>query len=692
MIGKFQSILSALYAPGEGKKPLTGVDIRNQFRPDEPGGEAAFRNLNAAFLLSLCGPSQPLYELAVSYLTGKWDSEDHRNSADFYSQGRRLVHEEFLERCSKSETFAKRVRSTHAWIRDSRREGERKPVVSKVWQVFFPEGVGVLEDREVSVKALRKRRTVRITRLNPSPLKAPGRQLLFTSNVLLTVPSDHAETACLPFSEGIRNSLEQVICEPQLFWYDHPVQIGVDPKKNEVIYGLQGLDKAMAFEKERGTVNPHEKVCCVLSISVTHRGLQPIARQCLQEMLGRAGRLNHLRIVAFTEADTHKLVNDILHPAARKYFRERGADLLRHIIGVDGEYGRHYSFLKAVSAFWQVFVDPGIRGTFKIDLDQIFPQKELVRETGLSAIEHFMTPLWGAEGVDSRGRKVSLGMIAGILVNRKDATSSLFTPDVVFPSRNIRGDEWIFNSVIPQALSTEAEMMARYGSESLDGSRFVLQRVHVTGGTTGILVRDLRKYRPFTPGLVGRAEDQAYLLSSLGRDSSAGLRYLHKDGLVMRHDKESFAEEAMTAAATGKLVGDYIRILTFSRYAGVLPGDITSLKDAVDPFTGCFISRIPLTVVYLRFALKVASGFQSGDTVETVKLAEMGSNRIGKAIEDMVLSRNGLKEHYEAEREAWHLYYDILDRVEQGLKDQEPYALKLRERGRRLLEECRVVP
>jgi len=691
MIGKFQSILMALYAPGEGKKPFTHIDISAQFRPEEPGHEAELRNLNAAFLISICGPSQPLYDLAVSYLSRDWDSEDRLPVAHFYRQGRRFVPQEFLERCSKSETFEQRVTATHAWIRDSGYDGERKAAVNEIWQVFFPEGVGLLEDRDGFVKTLRKKRTVHITRLNPSPLGDPGRQLLFTSNVLLTLPSDHAELDCLSFSKGIRESLEQVVCEPQLFWYDHPVQVDVDSQHNEVIYGLRGLDEAMAFEKQRGTIGPHEKVCCVLSISVTHRGLQTIARQCLQEMLEKAGGLKHLRIYAFTEAETLRLVNDLLYPAARRYFRDRRAEPLRDIIGVDGEYGRHYSFLKAVSALWQVFVAPGIRGTFKIDLDQVFPQKELVSETGLSAIEHFMTPLWGAEGVDSQGQRVSLGMLAGTLVNRKDATSSLFTPDVVFPSREMRGDEWIFNSVVPQALSTEVEMSARYGSDALDGRRSVLQRIHVTGGTTGILVEDLRKYRPFTPGFVGRAEDQAYLLSVLGMDSSPGLRYLHKDGLVMRHDKEAFAEEAMTAAATGKLVGDYIRILTFSRYAAILPGGVPALKDSVDPFTGCFISRIPVTVVYLRFALKVASGFQSGDTDETVKLVKIGSARIGKAMEDMILSKDGLKESYEAEREAWHLYYDVLDRVEQGLKAHDPFELQLRKKGHRLLHECLVV-
>ena len=38
-------------------------------------------------------------------------------------------------------------------------------------------------------------------------------------------------------------------------------------------------------------------------------------------------------------------------------------DILHEILGVDGEYGRHYTFLKSISAFWQVFINPVVRGT-----------------------------------------------------------------------------------------------------------------------------------------------------------------------------------------------------------------------------------------------------------------------------------------------------------------------------------------
>jgi hypothetical protein len=218
--------------------------------------------------------------------------------------------------------------------------------------------------------------------------------------------------------------------------------------------------------------------------------------------------LNNLDVYVFTETDTQRIIKEVLAPAARYFLQHPDATNALSMIGVDGQYGRHYSFLKAVAAFWKVFVEPRVNATFKIDLDQVFPQQTLVAQTGASAFEHFMTPLWGATGTDARGKPVELGMIAGALVNEKDIESSLFTPDVALPNRSLLPDEHIFFAVLPQAVSTRAEMMTRYNTSRFDGVATCIQRVHVTGGTNGILIDSLSQHRPFTPSFIGRAEDQ----------------------------------------------------------------------------------------------------------------------------------------------------------------------------------------
>jgi hypothetical protein len=387
-------------------------------------------------------------------------------------------------------------------------------------------------------------------------------------------------------------------------------------------------------------------------------------------------------------------VSEVLAPAAEQLSRPWDAASL-DVFGVDGEYGRHYSFLKALAALWHVLIDDRVRATFKIDLDQVFPQDALVAETGRSAFEHLATPLWGAAGIDSTGRPVELGMIAGALVNERDIAGSLFTPDVAYPTRSPGPDELVFHKGLTQALSTRAEMMERYDSPERDGVRACLERIHVTGGTNGILVDALRRHRPFTPSFVGRAEDQAYVLSALGGPGPR-LAYAHAAGLIMRHDKEAYAGEAIEAAAVGKLLGDYIRILVFSAYADALgradaggEGPLDAVKALIDPFTGSFVSRIPRTVVLLRFALKAASLFEEGEVRRGRAFATEGAHRLREALR-FADDQPGLRDAVQRERDEWRRYYETLDTLEQAVAAGDRAALEIRDRARAIVESCRV--
>jgi hypothetical protein len=329
-----------------------------------------------------------------------------------------------------------------------------------------------------------------------------------------------------------------------------------------------------------------------------------------------------------------------------------------------------------------VFIDPDKKATFKIDLDQVFPQEVLLKETGLSAFEHLCSPLWGAKGTDSYGAPVDMGMIAGALVNEKDIDKSLFTPDVAIPETIETADELIFFSKLPQAISTQAEMLTKYDSSKYDGMTSCIQRVHVTGGTNGILIDRLFRYRPFTPSFFGRAEDQAYIMSILDRDDN-DLAYVHEAGLIMRHDKEVFAKEAMKAAEIGKLIGDYTRILLFSAYSSMLSTENFRIKQWLDPFTGCFISKIPVTVVYLRFALKAMQFFINGKNEDGVDFITNGSRRI---VETRRFISTNFQSAYRKERAGWDLYYDILNACRSAFEKKDQFAMRLKEKAEELIQ------
>jgi len=158
----------------------------------------------------------------------------------------------------------------------------------------------------------------------------------------------------------------------------------------------------------------------------------------------------------------------------------------------------------------------------------------------------------------------------------------------------------------------------------------------------------------------------------------------------MRHDKEDFAIEAIKSARTGKLIGDYVRILMFSHYAGALPWPVEKTKRCIDPFTGCFVSHIPFTVVYLRLALQGALSFNEGKSGDGFELLQMGTNRLHGIIKELSNRPDSLKKRYLAEKKAWNLYYDILDRIENGLREGDSFALDMSEKAAKLMKDCEI--
>jgi hypothetical protein len=685
----FTSIISTLMQPKRDKDTFSIFDPTLQFDEKRTDKSGIAQSLNAAFLIGLADGKHPELPRAKRFLARMKNSSEWAHIATFYLNGIGVVHREIESMCTNDRNFSHRLKTLSTWMSNNKNLNKTEEAIEKIWSVFFPEANDILTNKHQRVKALREKRTVTIAKLNATPITDPAQQILFTSNVLLTIPLKSESLNDLPLSSHLKKKLLNIMSEPQVFTYDHPIRLGIDPEKTEVLYGLRGLDTAFEFERDRGTMSCDAKPMCVLSVSVTHHGIRNIAKRYLEELFFHSQSLKNIDVYVITEIDTQRIVDEILAPAATHYLRHNDAKELLSVFGVDGEYGRHYSFLKAVAAFWSIFIRPDIKATFKIDLDQVFPQKELVEQTGNSVFEHFKTPLWGAYCMDSNGQPLELGMIAGSLVNQQDIGKSLFTPDVPFPNFALSPDEYIFFSTLPQALSTEAEMMTRYTTNKLNGKKTCIQRIHVTGGTNGILIDSLRRYRPFTPSFIGRAEDQAYILSMIANPGTK-LGYAHKDGLIMRHDKEVCAQEGIQSAYISKIVGDYIRILYFSAYAKALTNDVAKLKDTIDPFTGCFISKIPASVTYLRFGLKAASFFASGEEEHGLEFIKIGAKRITNALDFVHGENSMLKQHYEKERLSWNLYYDTLSAVEDALKNGDNFALELRKKAESIIYQCYV--
>jgi hypothetical protein len=679
------AILGRIFGPDNGTPGLPILDPSPWLASDvDP-----LARVTAAFLVASGGAAHPAYVGAMAVLAAPAAGPAAR-LATFYRAGLDRMASELSRVTAEDPEVAARLGAAAAALNAATSPDE---VNDAIWGAFFPQAVGIRGDEAGRVRDLRSARTVTITRPATDPMTNPAREVLFTSNVLLTIPGATTDVGALPYPQPLRDAIMAATAEPQRYWFDHPIQIGVEPGGNELVYGLRELDAAVDAELEPGVVT------CLLSVSVTHDGLGPLARQYVHAELARAGGLHHLDVVAVTEGDARRLVDEVIVPALALSQGEQAALAaapgLRAVVGVDGEYGRHYSFLKAVAALWHVAIDPSVRATFKIDLDQVFPQGVMVNETGRTAFGHLATSLWGATARDAEGRDIELGMVAGALVNEGDIDRGLFTPDVDLPHRPPTLDEHIFHSALPQAISTRAEMMERYDGPAVDGVGHALERIHVTGGTNGIRVDALRRHRPFSPTFVGRAEDQAYILSTLGRPGPR-LAYVHAAGLFMRHDKEAFAGDALAAARLGKIIGDDVRILVFSAYADAVSGDgldgaldRAAIRRLLDPFTGGFVSAIPQTVVLLRLALRTIGMFDAGDPEHAREYALVGARRVDEALEAFGNVAE-LAARVQAERKAWDHYYDALDTLEAEIAADDERAMELRARAVAIIDACRV--
>ncbi|MGD2012451.1 MAG: hypothetical protein PVH85_22395 [Desulfobacterales bacterium] len=640
------------------------------------------QNLNRAFLILLAGKRQPEFSQAQALLDKFAASPRWKDWARFYLNGAQLMASELEQYCLQDPQLKAKIQEVETFLAGN--PTDENEIAEKIWSVLFPEGAGIRGHEDECTNALKEKRTLTISKVNPDPIQHPAKQILFTANVLLTIPNPSANLS--EYDPDFKTELSEASQEPQSFWYDHPIPVGVSAESNEILYGLKNFNQAVKVDCQRRSEKT-SKVNFVLSVSVTHSRLQTLAKRYLKQVLSADAPLDQLNIFAFTEADTNALIDQVLLPIIERSCPEENAKDLISVFGVDGRYGRHYSFLKAIAALWNVLIDPEIKATFKIDLDQVFPQTELIEQTGASAFEHFQTPLWGATGVDAEGQAVELGMIAGALVNQHDIHRGIFTPDVTFPDVRLQPDEYVFYSKLPQALSTAAEMMTRYRSGVVpDGHKTCLQRIHVTGGTNGILVDSLRRFQPFTPGFFGRAEDQAYLLSTIGRPNRLG--YVHASGLIMRHDKEGFAQEAIARAEIGKQIGDYLRLLIFSAYADALPLDTSEIKKITNPFTGCFISNLPITVALLRFSLRVATLFNEDRSREAIEFMRTGISQLQEGLSFIRGTPNPLQKAYKREQQGWQLFYASLAAVEKALEAGESWALAVQTEARQIVTEC----
>jgi hypothetical protein len=59
-------------------------------------------------------------------------------------------------------------------------------------------------------------------------------------------------------------------------------------------------------------------------------------------------------------------------------------------------------------------------------------------------------------------------------------------------------------------------------------------------------------------------------------------------------------------------------------------------------------------------------------------------------IKELSETSNPLRERFRKEEKAWNIFYDLLDKVEEGLQGGDPFALDLKEKAKKLIKTSKI--
>jgi len=68
----------------------------------------------------------------------------------------------------------------------------------------------------------------------------------------------------------------------------------------------------------------------------------------------------------------------------------------------------------------------------------------------------------------------------------------------------------------------------------------------------------------------------------------------------------------------------------------------------------------------------------------------MGTNRLHKIIKKLSETPNPLREKFQKEKKAWNVFYDVLDKVEEGLQRGDPFDLDLDNKAKEMIKTSQI--
>ncbi|MGC9311269.1 MAG: hypothetical protein ACP5IA_01155 [Sediminispirochaetaceae bacterium] len=491
--------------------------------------------------------------------------------------------------------------------------------ISKVW----------MPELEMDDKSILDRWRLSDLKANREPVKPE--QVLLQLNALYTVPEKGAEGRISRLPERLQQQAREVQRDPgkKMADYDHPVHLYEEDGQHELIGCLRELDEEIGFEKEQGVLPKDHAVPVLLSVSVTHEGIDQAAGDWIEWLL-ESKHYHHLHVFVLTETMVRH-IKDALDGTFPAY-------------SVFGKYGRHFNALKYSQLLFEK--SHGIRAGFKLDTDEGIRSRDLYAARGKTWFQILCHPYWGGTAVDWKGRSVLLAVNEGEYINSSDIdkhgySGSLRTPDVAIPN-SWSGPNMFFQKGFAHGRTTG---LYNTFNNVEDG----ISHTVVKGGGYGITNQGLRNAAPFTFSWVGRAEDQQFYFSGLPE----GIRGIFHPDLRIAHYKASVRGAEEKTAAT-RFIGDMYRLIIFQRLA-----ELMDVKSDIDPMPGVFAGELAQAQAAFATLLKSVEFASRGEE-------ETGRYVVEEGVQELVdlehrIDRGEVERELHRERQMWRDFIEAAD-------------------------------
>ena len=131
---------------GDSLRDSRSRNLLRQFDYQKDQNNQTAKKLNIGFLILLAAENNPLYDKAKVFFKKSLNSNEYNTVARFYLNAVEQIYTEIDSVCKNDYDFNNRLIKLKTFLADTYNVKNIDKTIDHIWDVFFPEGVGLLQD------------------------------------------------------------------------------------------------------------------------------------------------------------------------------------------------------------------------------------------------------------------------------------------------------------------------------------------------------------------------------------------------------------------------------------------------------------------------------------------------------------------------------------------------------------------